>query len=119
MVNVDYDAEHNAVLIAFEGEIDAAQAVRSFSVLEQVLPKGRGGFKVLADFSSVDAMEPEVEGVIVKAMEFLNAQGVAEVVRVLPDPDLDIGFDIMSRAHYSKRVRIQTVRSREEALARL
>ena len=41
--------------------------------------------------------------------------GVAEVVRVIPDPQKDIGLNILSVFHYSRRVRIVTCESLAEA----
>ena len=115
MINVSYDAEYNAVVVEFVGNVDAAQTKRLFLELDKILPKGRKGFKLLSDLSAVDTMEPEVENELGKAMEYFNARGVLEVFRVLPDPDLDIAFSVLSGAHYAKGVRIHTVRSREEA----
>jgi hypothetical protein len=117
MIKVSYDAEHNAVVIVFEGEIDAAQVENAFIDIEMIMPRCSKGFKVLADFSPVSATEPEVQGELEKAMDLFNAQGVTEILRVLPDPDLDIGFDIMSRSHYSRQVQIHTLRSMDEARA--
>lgn len=119
MVKVSYDDEHNTVIIEFEGNIDAAQAKQFFSDLEKVLPKPGKGFKLLTDFSSVQTMELAVKDEIKKAMGLFNAQGVTEILRVLPNPDLDIGFNIMSRSHYSKEVKVLTLRSRKEAEERL
>jgi len=113
MINVNCDAEHNAVIVEFEGNVDAAQAERSFSQLEELLPMVGQGFKLLVDYSSVETMEPEVEGEVAKAMDLLNERGVREIVRVLPDPDSDFGFEVLSSRHYSPQVRIHTVRSRE------
>ena len=119
MVKVSYDDEHNTVIIEFEGNIDAAQAESFFSDVEKVLPKPGKGFKLLTDFSSVQTMELAVKDEIKKAMGLFNARGVTEILRVLPDPDMDIGLNIMSRSRYSQDVKIVTLRSREEALARL
>ena len=119
MVKVSYDDEHNTVIIEFEGHIDAAQAESFFSDVEKVLPKPGKGFKLLTDFSSVQTMELAVKDEIKKAMGLFNARGVTEILRVLPDPDMDIGLNIMSRSHYSQDVKILTLRSREEALASL
>jgi anti-anti-sigma regulatory factor len=115
MVNVSYDHEHNTVIVEFKGNIDAAQSEQFFSDIEQVLPKDGKGFKLLVDFSSVEAMDLAVQRGIKKAMELFNARGVTEVLRVLPDPDMDIGFNMMSMFRYSKDVRIHTLRSREAA----
>lgn len=119
MIKVAYDAPHKTITLAFEGTIDGRQAERSNDELAEILKDTPRGFRVLSDLSAVDSMEIEVEAEMIKAMDMLNKAGAAEVVGVLPDPDLDIGFNIMTREHYSKDVRVQIVRSRDEALARV
>jgi nicotinamidase-related amidase len=119
MIKVNYDAEHNAVIIDIEGNIDDAQAKQVLSDLQKILSKTRKGFKLLADLSRVESMELDVQSEVGKAMDFLNAKGVSEIFRVLPDPDLDIAFNVMSAAHYSKQVRVHTYRCRAEAEVRL
>jgi hypothetical protein len=46
-------------------------------------------------------------------------RSVTEIIRVIPDPNMDIGFNIMSASHYSKQIKVHTVRSRQEAEAHL
>ena len=50
-----------------------------------------------------------------QVMDLFNAKGVAMVVRVIPDPKRDIGLNILSLFHYSRKVRIVTVKSLDEA----
>jgi hypothetical protein len=64
-------------------------------------------------------MEPEVEGEILKAMDLFNSKGVVEIIRVLPDPELEIGFNELSVFHYSRGVQLRSVRTRAEAEALL
>src|SRR5262249_38014807 len=119
MIKVTYDDQHNTVILEFEGDVDAAQAERILSDFEKVLPKAGKGFTLLADFSSVQSMELPVKHNIEKAMELFSARGVTEIIRVLPDPDMKIGFNIMSRSHYGPNAKIVTLYSREEAMTRL
>ena len=119
MIKVTYDEQDNAVILEFEGDVDAAQAERIFSDFEKVLPKSGKGFTLLADFSSVQSMELPVKRNIEKAMELFSARGVTEIIRVLPDPDMKTGFNIMSRSRYGRDTKIVTLHSREEAMARL
>src|SRR5437773_3229947 len=119
MIKVSYNQEHNTVIIEFQGNIDATQAEQFFFDIEKVLPKHGKGFKLLTDFSSVDTMELEVQRAIKKAMEFFNARGVSEILRVIPDPAMEIGFNAMSASRYSKEVKVHTLRSRQEARAHL
>ena len=119
MVKVRYDRTRNTVIVEFEGNVDAAQAKRFVADFDKVRPEPTKEFKLLTDFSLVDTMEFSVKSEIEKAMDFLNAQGVTEIVRVIPDPNMDIGFNLMSAAHYSKRIKVHTLRSRQEAEAHL
>ena len=119
MVKVNYDSEHNTVIVEFKGNIDAVQAEQFFPDIEKVIPKHGKGFKLMTDFSSVEDMDLAVQRGIKKAMKLFTARGVTEILRVLPNPDMEIGFNIMSASHYSKEIEIHTFHSREEAQARL
>jgi anti-anti-sigma regulatory factor len=119
MVNVRYDCKRNTVIVEFEGNVDAEQAKQFFADLEKVRPKPEKDFKLLTDFSLVDVMDFNVKREIEKAMDLFNAQGVTEIIRVIPDANMDIGFNLMSAAHYSKQIKVHTVRSRQEAEAHL
>ena len=44
---------------------------------------------------------------------------VKEILRVLPDPAMDIGFNVLTLSHYSKHPNVITYRSRSEADAYL
>ena len=119
MIKVRYDRGRNTVIVEFEGNVDGEQAKHFFVDLGNIRPKPENGFKLLTDFSLVDAMEINVKGEIEKAMDLFNAQGVAEIIRVIPDPNMDIGFNLMSASHYSKQIKVHTLRSRQEAEAYL
>jgi hypothetical protein len=119
MIKVDFDCEKHAVIIELAGNVDAAQAEQTLAELDSALAKAEKGFKLLIDYSAVETMEPEVEAEIMKGMDFFNAKGVSEVVRVFPDPDLEIGFNMLSLFHYSPQVLVRSARTREEAEALL
>jgi hypothetical protein len=119
MVKIAYDDKRNAVIIEVEGNVDATQGGQLSADLERILPKDGKGFSLLTDFTLVQTMEPEVEGELKKAMELINSRGVKDILRVLPDPDLDIGFGILTRCFYSDKVRCLIFRSRAQADASL
>ena len=119
MIKTSYDAKHNAVIIEFRGAVDAAQADRSVTDIEKVLPKDGKGFTLLTDMTGLQKMDPDVQGAITRTMDLLNAQGVKRVIRVIPDSSKDIGFNILSAFHYSKGVKILTLESWREAVERL
>lgn len=59
------------------------------------------GFRVLADFSRLDFMGLDCVPEIGRGMELFDQNGVGLVVRVMPDPNKDIGLNIMSAFHYT------------------
>ena len=119
MVKVRYDRKRKTVIVEFAGNVDAEQAKQFFADLEKIRPQLEKHFKLLTDFSFVDTMEFSVKREIETAMDLFNAQGVTEIIRVIPDANMDIGFNLMSAAHYSKQIKVHTVRSRQEAEAHL
>ncbi len=118
MITVSYNGEHNTIIIEFEGAVDAVQAEQSFRDVEQVLSQCSPGFRVLTDLSSLKTMDIDVKGAVEKTTELLKARGVMEILRVIPDPAVDIGFNILSIFHYPREVTVLTLPSREEAQAR-
>ena len=53
---------------------------------------------------------------LVVSVAYGNKQGVAKIVRVIPDPKKDIGLNILSVFHYPRRIQIITCETRKEAL---
>jgi len=115
MIKVRDDRPHDAVIVEFEGDIDLAQAQRSFGDIRKLVSKHGKGFKVLVDFTSVASMDVDVEREIKEAMMFFNSKGVGEIIRVLPDPETAVGFNYISRFFYSKDVKLANYTDREQA----
>ncbi len=56
---------------------------------------------------------------IIETMKACNDKQIGTVVRVIPDPTKDIGFDIMSRFHYSPEVKLRIYENLEDAVKSL
>ena len=119
MIEISYDKKRNTVVIEFSGKIDAVQGKEYLPKIPAAIPKHGRGFNLLVDTSKVESIDPKLKDAVTEAMDIFNAQGVQRVIRVIPDPHTDIGFNILSIFHYSKDVKIITVASRSEAEARL
>ena len=119
MLKAKYDQERNLITIDFEGKIDVVQAEEFYREVQKVVPKTEKGFKILTDFTLLDEIDTEVQELIKKTMDFFNEQGVSEIMRIVPTPEQDIGFNILSIFHYSKQVKFLTLSSRDEAYERL
>jgi hypothetical protein len=50
-------------------------------------------------------------------MDLCSAGGVSSVVRVIPDPTKDIGFNIIARFHMPAPVRMETHETLAEAIS--
>lgn len=66
------------------------------------------GFRLLADLSQVDSIDLECAPEIGRLMELTDQAGVGLVVRVVPDPNKDIGMNILAVFHYLHHPRMVT-----------
>jgi len=88
----------------------AAQRVRE--LLQDVAP----GFRVLADYRWLDAIDSAAARHIAEIMDICAEKGVASVTRVMPDPHKDIGLNILSQFHYGPEIKIATFETLADAL---
>ena len=73
------------------------------------------GFRLLADFSRLESMDLDCVTELGRTMELLDQHRLDLVVRVIPDPAKDIGFNILSIFHYPHHPRIVTCGNMTEA----
>jgi hypothetical protein len=80
------------------------------------LPELRAGFTVLADFSGMDSMDVDCVTGLTRIMDACRAHGVAKVIRIIPDPNKDIGLTMLGIVHYrGSRVHVVTCHTAAEA----
>ena len=77
------------------------------------------GFRVLADFGRLDAMDLACTTEIGRMMELLDRSGVGLLVRLIPDARKDIGLDILTLFHYRHQPRVVTCKRLAEAFKKL
>lgn len=109
------DGLPDLVRIRYVGRVTAAGTKACCAEIERLLPEVRAGFTVLTDLSALDSMDLDCVPHLTKIMDLSRAKGVGTVVRVIPDPDKDIGFNILSIIHYRRGVRIVTCETLAEA----
>ena len=115
MFNVKLDQESNTLTISYGGLVTPDETWACAAEVRLALTILQPGFRLIADLTELQAMEMACSPVIAKIMEMCNAAGVAEVVRIIPDPTRDIGLQIMSFFHYGPEIRILTCASAAEA----
>jgi len=114
-VEVHLDSSKNLVRICYLGHVTPAGMKAGRAQVENILPKLRAGFTVLTDLSGLETMDLDCVTDLTKIMDLCRAKGVGTVVRIVPDPDKDIGFNILSIIHYRRGVKIITCQTLAEA----
>ena len=112
---VEVDGENNLLAIRYRDHVKAPAVERCAAEVEAALAGLSPGFRLLVDFTDLESMEVACAPHLERIMELCNERGVSAVVRIIPDPKRDIGFQIMSRFHYGPDVQIKTCQSRDEA----
>jgi hypothetical protein len=119
MIEVQADPARNLVTITFRGDVDRAQAQEKLRKVIAALESVPSGFRLMTDFTELNKMDYDCAPEIQATMDLFRKKGVAEVVRVIPNPHMDIGFKVMSYFHYGHEVPVLTVDTRTEALEKL
>ena len=89
--------------LSYIGHVVAEDLQRSAGDLETMLAEMPPGFRLLADFTRLESMDTGCVPEIGKAMELFDRHQMGLIVRVMPDPGKDIGFNIISAFHYKNR----------------
>ena len=109
------DESRNLLRIRYHGHVHEADMQAGGEQLRSLLPSLKPKFKLLTDLTDLQSMEPACAVEIRKFMDLCQTRGVGLVVRVIPDPARDIGFNIMSLFHYKRGVKIVTCETLAEA----
>jgi hypothetical protein len=116
MFKIDLDQPHNRLTIVYGGHVTPDETHRCAEEVRVALTNIEPGFRLLVDLTDLQAMEVSCAPHIRNLMDICNQNGVAKVVRIIPNPKLDIGLQIMSYFHYRNDVHIVTCESRDEAM---
>lgn len=116
MVEASTDKAKNRLTLRFSGRVTAAEMNGYDKKIMDLILELQPGFTIFTDLSKLDSMDLACAPHIERTMDFANKKGVKKVVRVIPDPQKDIGFNIMSLFHYrSRKVLIVTCETLAEA----
>jgi hypothetical protein len=101
--------------LSYIGRVTAEELRRGREESAAQLAELPRGFRVLADLDRLEHMEPGAAAELGKMMELAEARGVGMVVRVISNPQKDIGLNILSFFHYRNQPDVITCQSMTEA----
>jgi hypothetical protein len=119
MFQVEVDKSKNLLKILYAQHVGPEDTKRVGEQIPTLLPDLQPGFRLLTDLSGLKSMDLDCVPYIKRMMDLCNKKGIEMVVRVIPDPQKDIGLNILSLFHYRRRVRIVTCETLDEALKAL
>ena len=116
MYAVELDRSKRLLVISAVERVTAREVKTVAQRVREVLQEVAPGFHVLADFRWLESMDPAAARHIAEIMDALAEKNVASVTRVMPDPQKDIGLNILSQFHYGAEVKIATFETLADAL---
>jgi hypothetical protein len=119
MVSVDANDVGRLVSIKWSGRVNLDEMRRSTDEIAAVVSNMRPGFRMLADMTEMESMDPAGAPYIGTIMDLCVTKQVERVVRIIPDPRKDIGFNIMSYFHYGSKVHVVTCENLSQAMQAL
>jgi hypothetical protein len=115
MILVETDLGRNLLTVTYCGDVGPGDFGPAMGKLEVGLAELKPGFRLLTDLGGLESMDYACAPLIDKVMDLIDCRGVSEVIRIVPDPRKDIGFQVMSYFHYGPQVNIVTCETVEEA----
>jgi hypothetical protein len=115
VIKFEVDEPKNLLVIRYHGLVVPDETESGLEDVRAGLAKLQSGFRLLADLSELGSMDVGCAPFIEKAMDLCNQKGASMVVRVIPDPQRDIGLQIMSIFHYRGDVQIFTCETLAQA----
>ncbi len=116
MIQAAIDKPMNLLTIVYAGRVSAQETRNQLPDLQKLLEWLTPGFCLLTDMTELESMDLQCAPDIEQMMHLCDQRGVEAIIRVIPDPQKDIGMNIMSRFHYGREVRIVTCETMREAL---
>jgi len=115
VIKFEVDEPKRLLVIRYRGVVEAEETEKGLEQIRNGLTKLQSGFRLLADLSELQSMDVSCVPFIEKAMDMCNEKVASVVVRVIPDPQRDIGMQIMSIFHYRGDVKIFTCETLAQA----
>ena len=115
MLLVTSNREKQLLYLSYIGQVRIGDLTRHQSEVAALMAELAPDFRVLMNLSELETMDVACMTEIGCLMELVGRSGVGLIVRVIPDPAKDIGFNILSIFHYPHRPQIAMCKNMIEA----
>jgi hypothetical protein len=119
MILCNVDKAGRVLTMSYSQHVGAEDMKRCLGTVRDLMENLQPGFFLLTDLSNLESMEDSCAVDLGGIMDLCSAKGMSSIVRVIPDPRKDIGFDLISRFHHDPPVRTQNHESMAEAIKSL
>lgn len=120
MIDAITNSQGNLLIVHYSGTVIREETQQCVELVRSLLPKLTPGFTVITDLGRLLHMDFACAEDLGIVMDLCKQAGVAQVRRAIPNPEVDIGWNIISRFHYGKtNVEINTYPSFFQAMKAL
>ena len=88
------------LMLRYIGRVTHEEMIQGEEEVLALLAEIPPNFRVVQDLSQLEAMDAKSIEWVGHIMDLFYERGVGRVVRVIPDPAKDIGFNILTVFHY-------------------
>jgi hypothetical protein len=114
-VSVSTEQARRLLRIHFSGIVLPEHFAVFATQLEEGVSRLGRGFVLITDLTGLESMHLDCVPYVTGAMDLFLASGVSKVIRIIPDPEKDIGLKLLSIVHYRGKVPTLTCKTRDEA----
>ena len=113
--SVESDLSRRLLSVCYTQHVGQEEARCCFERVQLLMADLQPGFRLLTDLTRLKSMDTACSFYMKQIMDICDEYEVALVVRVVPDPHKDIGYNIMSLFHYTLEVQIVNCSNLDEA----
>lgn len=115
MFEVQADKSRKLLRVAYFKRVEPDEAKACTDIVKERLGDLPAGFRLITDLTGLESMDLGCAPHLKRSMQMCSKAGVSKIVRIIPDPQKDIGLTIMSRFHYPRNIPIVTCTTTAEA----
>jgi hypothetical protein len=116
MILCKVDESGGVLTMSYSEHVGAEEMRCCLGTVRDLMARLKPGFLLVTDLSNLDSMDVSCAPELGAIMDLCSAGGMLSVVQVIPDPNKDIGFDIISHFHHHPPVKTQTHESLADAI---